>query len=134
MLRGHGIEVHQISSPTFGSAEEGGQEIIALQRTGRITAAMFPSDWRLLAFLPHAQAAGLRVPEDLSLTGCDGILPGIDLLGFTTVRIPVEQAAQRAVEVMKALLDDRARTPTEHELLPGTLVPGRSLGPVPGAG
>lgn len=132
-LRHHGIGVHPIASPTFGRAEEGGREIIDLHRSGRITAAMFPSDWRLLAFLPLAQAAGIQAPDDLSLTGCDGILPGIDLLGFTTVRIPVERAAQRAVEVMRALRDDRARTPTRHELLPGTLVPGRTLGLAPGA-
>ncbi|MFD7548839.1 LacI family DNA-binding transcriptional regulator [Streptomyces sp. NPDC059578] len=131
-LRQHGIRVHRIDSPTFGRAEEGGREVIDLYRAGRITAAMFPSDWRLLAFLPLAQAAGVRAPEDLSLTGCDGILPGIDLLGFTTVRIPVERAAGRAVEVMRALRDDRVRTPAAQELLPGVFVPGRTLGPAPG--
>ncbi|WP_329562873.1 LacI family transcriptional regulator [Streptomyces uncialis] len=130
-LREHGVRVHPVASPTFGRAEEGGLDILGLHRSGRITAAMFPSDWRLLAFLPLAQAAGLQAPDDLSLTGCDGVLPGIDLLGFTTVRIPVERAARRAVEVMRALRDDRTRTPTEHELLPGTLVPGRTLGPAP---
>ncbi|MEV6591942.1 LacI family DNA-binding transcriptional regulator [Streptomyces acidicola] len=132
MARGlteRGVRVHQVSSPTFGSQGEGGREIVALRRAGRITAAMFPSDFRLLNFLPLAQEAGLRVPEDLSLTGFDGILPGIDLLGFTTVRIPVEDAARRAVEVMRAQLEERTRP--RHELLPGTLIRGRTLGPAP---
>ncbi|MER8072113.1 LacI family DNA-binding transcriptional regulator [Streptomyces sp. NPDC094034] len=127
-LRNRGIQVHAIPAPTFGRRDEGVQEIIALRRSGRITAAMFPSDWRLIAFLPHAQAAGVRVPDDLSLTGCDGIMQGIDLLGFTTLRIPVERAAQRAVTVMKSTLDNPGRTEITHELLPGTLVPGRTLG------
>ncbi|MFC9427092.1 LacI family DNA-binding transcriptional regulator [Streptomyces sp. NPDC056987] len=126
-LRSHGIRVHEIPAPTFGLRDEGAREIIALRREGRITAAMFPSDLRLLAFLPHAQAAGVRVPDDLSLTGCDGIMPGNDLLGFTTLRIPVERAAERAVTVMKSMLDNPGRTEITHELLPGTLVPGRTL-------
>ncbi|MEU1259300.1 LacI family DNA-binding transcriptional regulator [Streptomyces chartreusis] len=132
MARGlaeRGVRVYQVSSPTFASRDEGGREIVALSREGRITAAMFPSDLRLLAFLPLAQKAGLRVPEDLSLTGFDGILPGIDLLGFTTVRIPVEVAARRAVEVMHAQLTER--TPARHDLIPGTLIRGRTLGPAP---
>ncbi|MFJ7996380.1 LacI family DNA-binding transcriptional regulator [Streptomyces sp. NPDC096310] len=129
-LRSHGIQVHEIPAPTFGRSDEGVEEIVARQRAGRITAAMFPSDWRLLAFLPHAQAAGVRVPEDLSLTGCDGIMHGIDLLGFTTLRIPVERAAGRAVTVMRSMLDNPGATEVTHELLPGTLVPGRTLGHV----
>lgn len=128
-LTERGVRVHQVSAPTFASPDEGGREILALHREGRITAAMFPSDWRLLTFLPLAQEAGLKVPEDLSLTGFDGILPGIDLLGFTTVRIPVEDAARRAVEVMGAQLEER--TQPQHELLPGTLIRGRTLGPAP---
>ncbi|GHJ41978.1 LacI family DNA-binding transcriptional regulator [Streptomyces sp. TS71-3] len=134
MVRGlteRGVKVYEVSSPTFGSREEGAREIVELRREERITAAMFPSDWRLLAFLPHAQEAGLKVPDDLSLTGFDGILPGIDLMGFTTVRIPVEDAARRAVEVMRAQLDER--TPPRHELLPGTLVRGRTLAQAPTA-
>ncbi|MFE4540489.1 LacI family DNA-binding transcriptional regulator [Streptomyces scopuliridis] len=128
-LAERGVRVHRISSPTFGSLDEGGQEIVALRRQGRITAAMFPSDWRLLTFLTLAQEAGLKVPDDLSLTGFDGIMPGIDLLGFTTVRIPVEEAARRAVEVMRTQLQERTRP--QHELLPGTLIRGRTLGPAP---
>ncbi|MDX3264964.1 LacI family DNA-binding transcriptional regulator [Streptomyces sp. MI02-2A] len=132
MARGlteRGVRVHEVSSPTFGTLDEGGQEIVALRREGRITAAMFPSDWRLLTFLPLAQEAGLKVPDDISLTGFDGIMPGIDLLGFTTVRIPVEAAARRAVEVMRAQLEER--TQPLHELLPGTLVRGRTLAAAP---
>ncbi|MFI6779841.1 LacI family DNA-binding transcriptional regulator [Micromonospora sp. NPDC050276] len=128
-LRAHGVRAHPVAAPTFGLIDEGAQEIIALHRAGHITAAMFPSDLRALAFMPYLRAASLRTPEDLSLTGCDGILPGIDLIGFATVRIPVEQAAQRAAEVMKTLLD--GQTEIKHELLPGTFLPGRTLGPAP---
>lgn len=126
-LKKHGVTVHAIPSPTFGETEEGVREVLELQSSGRITAAMFPSDLRLLAFLSHTQAAGVRVPEDLSATGCDGILPGIELMGLTTVRIPVERAAERAATVMSAMLSAPGETEIEHELLPGTLLPGRTL-------
>jgi len=127
-LEKHGVTVHRIPSPTFGVLEEGIAEVMALYDAGTITAAMFPSDLRLLAFLSHARAAGVRVPEDLSVTGCDGVLPGVELLGITTVRIPVEQAAVRAA-AMQSMLAKPGRIKVQHELLPGTLLPGRTLGP-----
>jgi DNA-binding LacI/PurR family transcriptional regulator len=128
-LKKHGVTVHRIPSPTFGVVEEGITEVMALYDAGTITAAMFPTDLRLLAFLSHARAAGIRTPEDLSVTGCDGILPGIELMGITTVRIPVEQAAARAAAVMQSMLAAPGEIKIEHERLPGTLLPGHTLGP-----
>ncbi|MEU4234981.1 LacI family DNA-binding transcriptional regulator [Nonomuraea sp. NPDC026600] len=128
-LKKHGVTVHRITTRTFGAVEEGIAEVMALYDVGTITAAMFPTDLRLLAFLSHARAIGVRTPEDLSVTGCDGILPGAELLGITTVRIPVERAAVRAAAVMQSMLAKPDRIKVEHELLPGTLLPGRTLGP-----
>ncbi|MBT2484296.1 MULTISPECIES: LacI family DNA-binding transcriptional regulator [unclassified Microbacterium] len=68
------------------------------------TAIMCASDYRQLAVMRAALAGGLDVPGDVSVTGCDGILPGADLLGLTTVRIPVESVAAAAVETMQDLL------------------------------
>lgn len=104
-------------------------QVMALYDAGAITAAMFPTDLRLLAFLSHARAAGIRTPEDLSVTGCDGVLPGIELMGITTLRIPVEQAAVRAAAAMQSMLAAPGQITIEHERLPGTLLPGRTLGP-----
>lgn len=128
-LREHGVRVHPVDAPTFGAQEEGAREVIELHRAGHVTAAMFPADLRVLAFMPYLREAGLSTPDDLSVTGCDGIIPGIDMIGFTTVRIPVEQAARRAAEVMKTMLD--GSTEVRHERLQGTLLPGRTLGPPP---
>jgi DNA-binding LacI/PurR family transcriptional regulator len=75
-----------------------------------------------------ARAAGMSVPDDVSVTGCDGILPGADLLGLTTVRIPVEAVAAAAVETMQALLtavdDDDEPDAVVRRSFAGTLVPG----------
>lgn len=117
--------------PTIGRIEEGLPEIIELARRQEITAAMFSSDERLLAFLTAAQATGIRVPDDVSATGVDGVLPGLDLLGLSTVRLPVEKLAERAVEVLRSHLDPDADLPPVREVYPASFITGRTLGPAP---
>jgi DNA-binding LacI/PurR family transcriptional regulator len=120
-----------IAVPTVGRIEEGLAEIIQLVRDGKITAVMFSSDERLLAFLTAAQATGLRVPEDVSATGVDGVLPGIDLLGLSTVRLPVEKLSERAVEILRSRLDTGAEQEPVRETYPAFFIAGRTLGQRP---
>lgn len=63
------------------------------------TAVMCTNDWRAIKLLHHAAERGYRVPEDFSVTGCDGVMLGLSLLGLATLRIPVEQVAREAVEL-----------------------------------
>lgn len=102
---------------------------------GRATAIMCPTDLRQLEVLRAAAARGIRCPDDVSVTGCDGLLHGSDLLGLTTVRLPVEALAARTIERMAALLVDREPEPGRepgvvHDVLVGALVPGRSAAPI----
>lgn len=83
-----------------------------------------------ICLLRAATAAGLDVPGDISVTGCDGIIPGLDLIGLTTLRIPVERVAERGVEVLEGLMGARAGTEVRHEKFAGEFVPGTTLGPV----
>jgi len=121
-LEASGAEV--VTVPVMAGPADGVDEVIALAATGAVTAVMCPSDYRQLAVLRAARAAGLDVPGDLSVTGCDGILPGADLLGLTTVRIPVEQVARSTVEAMQHLLgsdhDGVIRRSYAGPLVPGT--------------
>lgn len=126
-LRGRGIEVHQLETDLFGSSVDGCEDIVRLAGEGRITAAMFPSDTRAISFMPFAKAAGLRIPEDLSITGCDGILMGADQIGIATLRIPVHDVAVRGTAVMAELIKNRSSATIEHERFAGVFVPGRSL-------
>lgn len=126
-LRGRGIKVHQLETDLFGSAADGCEDIVRLAGEGRITAAMFPSDTRAISFLPFAKKAGLRIPEDLSITGCDGVLLGSDQIGIATVRIPVHEVAARGTAVMAQLLKNRSSATIQHERFAGVFVPGRSL-------
>lgn len=93
------------------------------------TAVMCASDYRQLAVMRAARDAGLDVPGDVSVTGCDGILPGADLLGLTTVRIPVEDVAAAAVETMQELLTSGASS-TVRRAFAGTLVAGTTAASV----
>lgn len=62
------------------------------------------TDEQALAVLRAATAVGARVPEDIALAGFDGIreatLGGVRL---TTVRVPMEQLATRAFEILEGL-------------------------------
>ncbi|MBV1780233.1 LacI family transcriptional regulator [Paeniglutamicibacter sp. ABSL32-1] len=129
-LEGRGITVHRIVSDAFGRPEAGIGRILELAREGAATAAMFPNDNRAMIFLRAAKAVGLDAPGDISVTGCDGIIPGLDLIGLTTLRIPVERVAQRGVEVLEGLMGARAGTEVRHEKFAGEFVPGTTLGPV----
>ena len=120
-LEAVGVEVETV--PVAAAPDDGVDAALALASSGRITAVLCPSDYRQLAVLRAARAAHLDVPRDLSVTGCDGILPGADLLGLTTVRIPVEQVARETVEAMQHLLasGDDGVVRRSHA---GPLVPG----------
>lgn len=109
-----------------GPADSGIAEAVALAFDGDVTAVMCPSDYRQLEFLRAAQQAGLAVPGQVSVTGCDGVLPGIDLLGLTTVRIPVEGVARAVVDQMQRLLEAENGVPTVREVVAGELIPGRT--------
>ena len=126
-LRGRGIEVHQIDTAIFGTWTDRCDDVVRLVRDQQITAAMFPTDTRALAFMSIARAAGLRIPEDISVTGCDGITMGLDQIGLATAQLPVEKVAVRATSVMAELLRGHVAGPVRHERYAGVFVPGRSL-------
>ena len=129
-LEGRGITVHRIETDAFGQPGAGIDRILELARDGAATAAMFPNDNRAMIFLRAARAAGLDVPGDISVTGCDGIIPGLDLIGLTTLRIPVERVAERGVELLENLMSNPDGTEVSHEKFAGDFVPGATLGPV----
>ncbi|WP_369045473.1 LacI family DNA-binding transcriptional regulator [Sinomonas sp. P10A9] len=130
-LEGRGLDVHRVEANSFGTNVDGYDDVVSLVRAGSITAALFPSDWRALGFLDRADAEGLRVPEDMSVTGIDGVMPGIERMGLTSLRIPVREVAVRGVEVLDRMVRDRGSVEIRHERFPGTFLPGRTLGAPP---
>ncbi|MFK3672037.1 substrate-binding domain-containing protein [Leifsonia aquatica] len=110
--------------------DDGLDRALQAVETRAITALMCPSDARQMSAMRLAQQHGVLVPGDLSITGCDGLLLGLDLLGLTTVRLPVESLATAAMERMVELSTTGARN-VMHERFAGELVVGSTTGPAP---
>lgn len=108
---------------------DGVARVLELARHGVVTAVMCPTDLRALEVLRQARARGVPVPDDLSVTGCDGVLPGLDLIGLTSVRLPVEELADQVVGHLARLMQGEPEEPV-HESLRGELLEHGSVGRV----
>lgn len=129
-LSERGVATKRVDVSEFGVTGGGEQQVVRLVRRRSITAVMFTSDVRALQFMGVAASADIRIPQDISVTGCDGILPGVQQIGLCTVRLPVETVARRASDVMIQLVETPPgeRGSARQELHTGVLLPGRSLG------
>lgn len=112
---------------------EGVDEALDAVAAGAATAVLCPTDLRQLEVLRVAASRGMRCPDSFSVTGCDGLLHGGDLLGLTTVRLPVEELASRTIATMGALLTAAGDRAVTHDVIRGALVRGSTAGPPPGA-
>jgi len=75
---------------------------------------------------------GLRIPEDISLTGCDDIeMSDVEYPPLTTLRISRRQYAQMLFDALKIGAED-VTLPGKVFSLPMKLVVRRSTGPAPG--
>ena len=91
------------------------------------TALLAMSDLVALKAIHWLASRGLRVPEDVSVVGFDGVPEGaVSNPPLTTIEQPFRQIAERAVA---AILDDAM--PQGREILPLQLVVRGSTGPAP---
>ena len=114
--------------------EESGLALAARALDGpaeeRPTALLCANDLMAIGALQHCRAAGLRVPEDVSLVGFDD-LPFVSLLDppLTTVRQPARRMGARAVEMLFDALAGREvpqpieRLPVEVEIRGSVVAP-----------
>jgi LacI family transcriptional regulator len=84
-----------------------------------------------------AETAGLRIPDDVAVTGWDDVMAA-GFAGLTTVRQPMRELGATAARWLHDRITerntDRARTPAEarREVLSTQLIVRRSCGPHPG--
>lgn len=122
-LRALGVDVVELAVRRHS---EGPAQVCELARERQVSAVACPSDMRALQVLREARRQGLRVPEELSVTGFDGILPGADLIGLATYRIPVEEVARAAIRTLLEVVDGAEGV---HQLqIAGRFVEAPSLG------
>ncbi len=73
--------------------------------------------------------AGLRVPEDVSVMGVDGLPLGDFLVPqLATVRQNVPELARRSVEILLDAIENDA--PARHEQIPFTIAKRESIRPI----
>ncbi|MEU6625908.1 LacI family DNA-binding transcriptional regulator [Streptomyces litmocidini] len=103
---------------------------LALAAPGtRPTAVICDDDILAAGVCKAARRLGLRVPEDLSVTGFDDMaLATVLEPELTTVRLPAEEFGRRGMEALIAVLAGERPEPVA---LPVDLVPRGSTGPAP---
>ena len=81
------------------------------------TAILFFTDPVAIKVLSLAKARGIRIPEDLSITGFDGVLSsGVTEPALTTVRQPLPQMGKLAVESLLRLIAAETFEAQQHTL------------------
>ncbi|MFD3520841.1 LacI family DNA-binding transcriptional regulator [Streptomyces sp. NPDC058653] len=95
----------------------------------RPTALICDSDVLAAGAVKAARKLGLRVPEDLSVTGFDdsGLATAVEP-ELTTVRLPAERVGRHGMSALLAILDGRE---PENPVLPVSLVIRGSTAPPP---
>jgi LacI family transcriptional regulator len=104
------------------------EEVLAQRE--RPTAIFASSDVQATGVLAAARAAGMRVPDDLSVIGFDDIEISA-YAGLTTVRQPLFESGRLGAQLLlDALSHDGRATPAVEEL-PLELVERSTTGPAP---
>ncbi|MFD3943958.1 LacI family DNA-binding transcriptional regulator [Streptomyces sp. NPDC058579] len=95
----------------------------------RPTALICDDDILAAGACKAARRLGLRVPEDVSVTGFDDLALATAVEPeLTTVRLPAEQIGERGMDALLAVLAGRSPEPGD---LPVSLMPRDSSGPAP---
>ncbi|MGW5118603.1 LacI family DNA-binding transcriptional regulator [Streptomyces noursei] len=98
----------------------------------RPTALLCDDDIIAAGACKAARRLGLRIPEDVSVTGFDDLALAVAVEPeLTTVRLPAEEFGEAGMRALMAVLDG---TPVEAATLPVALVPRGSTAPPPDAG
>ena len=108
--------------------EASGHEAMQRLLADDIDGAFVGSDRMALGALQAIREADLRCPEDIALVSFDGLLPaGQSSPQLTSVTQPVNELGQRAVRLLKSVIDGEQTTP-EHVVFPTKLTIAESCG------
>jgi LacI family transcriptional regulator len=114
------------------SAQEVADIAAARIRAGT-TAFVCAADHQAYLLRRLLRKAGLRVPEDVSLTGFDGIEPDKGESQIATVRVPYEEIGRSALhQLLRRISFPTA--PRRHVLVDGELLEGTSIAAIPQPG
>ncbi|MFF1385213.1 LacI family DNA-binding transcriptional regulator [Arthrobacter sp. NPDC058288] len=129
-----GLETHRIG-PFTPKTTSGAAAADAAVRTGATACIVF-NDLLAIGMLQRLRERGIRVPEDMSIVGCDDIF-GADFCNppLTTISSPIEQAGRVAVSMLLSQLNPlHGGTTRRLAVMPTHLTVRGSTGPAPEQG
>ena len=95
------------------------------------SAILFFTDPMAIQVLSLAKKRGLRIPQDLSIAGFDGILSsGVTEPALTTVRQPMQRMGALGAQSLLELIENGSEQPIQRTL-PVELIARDSTGPAP---
>jgi len=123
-LRALGVEPRLV--PFAPGTDRADPDALA-EAASHATAIMCPNDPVVLTTWEQLADLGRRVPDDISLTGYDGIGQlASPVIGLTTWQQPVAQIGLAAAEQLLDRVADPRSAP-RHTQLAGSLLPGKTL-------
>ncbi|MDQ0680230.1 LacI family repressor for deo operon, udp, cdd, tsx, nupC, and nupG [Arthrobacter pascens] len=129
-----GVEARRLG-PFAPKTQSGAAAADAAVHSG-VTACIAFNDLIAIGMLQRLRERGIRVPEDMSIVGCDDIF-GADFCNppLTTMASPIEQAGRVAVSMLLAQLNPLAGGGTRsRSVMPTHLTVRGSTGPAPAPG
>lgn len=107
------------------SLEWGGKAVLRILETGAPLpdALICANDLIALGAMQQLRRSGLRIPDDVAVTGIDDTPFGLIVEPeLTTVRQPIDQIGEEAVSMLLSRQQDRARAPRRLTLTPELIV------------
>ncbi len=109
--------------PTVAGGVAAMKALLALPAAERPTAVFCPTDLLAAGALKACLTAGMAVPGEMSIVGCDDIeLARVLTPELTTIRIPARELGARAARLLIKQLDDESWVPRPGKPLPVKLV------------
>ena len=131
-LRSAGVEPDALVVYAEDFSVDGGRAAVRSLMTGakRPTGVICSSDLMAIGVLQEASAQGLRVPDDLSVVGFDGIdAAAWTSPPLTTVEQPIEEIAETAVNALRSLIADPQKPLPDYSFRPRLNVRGSTSPP-----
>lgn len=135
-LRGAGVPIVSARwrrvPPTIAGGTRGMRALLALSPAERPTAVFCANDLLALGAHKACTTAGVRLPHDCSIVGCDGIdMAALVTPELSTIAVPARQLGARAARLLLAELDAPGSAAPPRQPLDVTLVARGSSGPAP---
>jgi len=104
-----------------------------LELPNRPTCIIMPDDYAALGGIEAIEGFGLRIPEDISIAGYDGIaLSQVLRPRLTTLEQDTEKMGREAADRLIGQIESPLTTITENVTVAGRLIEGRSVARIAG--